>query len=303
MNKFKQGIIASLVCLGITGLVQANTNGTVSSPEVVHSNSTQSVQSGVDQAAFDKLNQKRSVIFQEAITAIVETQNALTALSQEKPDIESALKSLEESTGKLAIVLARDPELMFAPIDVAVETHDVLVTPEAVKALIYDANYFLDKGRIQKARLILNNLISEVQIHTTAIPLATYPEATKVAARLIDEGKIEEAKQALEAQLRTLVVSKEVIPLPVLRTSLLLNRIEAMVQKEQRTENENTELSELFLETHAQLEMAKLLDYISDDFYEELSERLDELQEKSADGKSGTGWFDAIKEKMSDLLS
>ncbi len=303
MSRIKQGFITSLVCLGLTGTVFAGSDNYLSSNDVVqHSSSTQSVQSGVDSAAVDKVNQKKSVIYQEAITAILETQKALDALSRKKPDIKAALASLELSTGKLAIVLAREPELMFAPIDVAVETHDLLVTPEAVKALIYDANYALDRGHVQKARVILNNLVSEVEINTTAIPLATYPEATKVAARLIDEGKIEEAKAALESQLGTLVVSREIIPLPILRTSLLLNKIELMVQKPQRTESENSELAALFIASKSQLEMARLLDYISEDSYEEISEKIDELQERSDHGKSGTGWFDTIKKKVSDLL-
>ncbi|MGS8570856.1 YfdX family protein, partial [Salmonella enterica subsp. enterica serovar Braenderup] len=60
----------------------------------------------------------------------------------------------------------------------------------------------------------------------TNIPLASYPAAVKAVVPLIDQGKIEEAKAALQSALNTLVEERSVLPLPVLRAKLLLKRAE-----------------------------------------------------------------------------
>ncbi|MCF6346452.1 MAG: YfdX family protein [Thiomicrorhabdus sp.] len=96
---------------------------------VEHSKTTQSVQAGVNQTTNDKLTKKND-------------------------DTKKALAALEKSTGKLETILAREPSLKMAPIDVAVETQDFLASPSVIKALIYDAEKQLDEGKVQQARLI-----------------------------------------------------------------------------------------------------------------------------------------------------
>lgn len=56
---------------------------------------------------------------------------------------------------------------------------------------------------------------------------------------LIDQGKIEEAKAALQSALSTLVEELSVLPLPVLRAKLLLKRAEPLVEDGQRSEASN----------------------------------------------------------------
>jgi len=269
---------------------------------IEHSKTTQSVQADVNQTAHDKFNAKHDEIYHEAVDAIIETQVALAALSGEKPDTQKALSALEKSTGKLEIILAREPSLTLAPIDVSVETHDFLASPSVIKALIYDAEKFIDEGEVQKARVILQDLVSEIRIQTTSVPLATYPVATKAAAALIDQEKIEEAKTALQAQLETLVVIKEVMPLPILRTMLLLGKAEVLAQSSDRSESDNNTLALLLSEARIQLEMAELLGYGKQENYQGIYEQIDALETKSTDGKSGQDWFDKIKQKMTELL-
>ena len=75
---------------------------------------------------------------------------------------------------------------------------------------------------MQKARLLVANLASEIVFQTTNVPLATYPNAIKAITPLIDESKLVEAKSGLQAALNTLVVRTEmVIPLPKLRAEQL----------------------------------------------------------------------------------
>jgi hypothetical protein len=53
---------------------------------------------------------------------------------------------------------------------------------------------------VQKARVLIRDLASEIIISVVSIPLQTYPDAIKAVAPLIDRGKIRPAQmQALSA--------------------------------------------------------------------------------------------------------
>ncbi len=303
MKPLKHYSSASLLALMLlaTNPSYAQENKPTATPQI-HSETTQSVQPGINQTVHDKMAKKQSEVFQEAIDAIAETHTALAALSTQKPNTQKALQALEKATGKLEIILARTPDLMFAPVDISIKTHDLLASPNAIKALIYDAEKHLDDGEVQKARVILANLVSEIEISTTALPLATYPAATKTAAAFIEDGNIEEAKSVLQTQLDTLVVSKEIIPLPILRAVLLLEKADVLVQKNQRNEAENSKLAMLFDAARTQLKMAKLLGYGQQETYQAIHQKIDELEAKSAEGKSGQGWFETLKQSMLELF-
>lgn len=77
---------------------------------------TESVQSKVDAKASDQAAEKRKKIMADAVTAVNETKKALKLLDEKKTD--EALAALERATGKLELILARDPELALAPVDV-----------------------------------------------------------------------------------------------------------------------------------------------------------------------------------------
>ena len=66
---------------------------------------------------------KRKVLMADATSAIQETQSALKHLDDNKP--QDALAALERATGKLDMILARDPQLELAPAGVSVATYDV----------------------------------------------------------------------------------------------------------------------------------------------------------------------------------
>ena len=152
-------------------------------------------------------------MLEEARSVIRETENALKALDEKKN--EDALAALERAAGKLAIILAREPELALAPSDVKQVTYDILGDIDAIKALRDEIEDALDDGRVQQARHLIRNLASETVIRVTNIPLATYPDVIKKAVKLIDDGKIDEAEQALQIALNTLVVNDKIFPLPV----------------------------------------------------------------------------------------
>jgi hypothetical protein len=79
-------------------------------------------------------------------------------------------------------------------------------------------------------------------------------------------------------------------------------RAEELAEKAERSAEENETLSTLLGEARTQLEMGELLGYGTGDAYASLYEQLDRIEEKTASGKGGKGWFDELKQQLSDLI-
>lgn len=260
---------------------------------------TDSVATDVQSEAAKATAERRRKIMEEAVDALANTKEALAALEENR--IDDAVNALAITTGKLELIVARDPELALAPTDVSVVKHDLYATKGAIESAIDRAKKALKDDDIQEARRLLNGLGSELVINVTNLPLATYPDAIKAIAPLIDDGKIDEAKRSLQAALNTQVVTKHVVPLPVLRSEAMLERAEELAEKSDRTDEENEELANKLAAVREQLEMADLLGYGDAEEYDTLYAQLDDIANRTEGGKSGEGIFDKMKTSMSDL--
>ncbi|HSQ91018.1 MAG TPA: YfdX family protein, partial [Nitrospiraceae bacterium] len=259
------------------------------------------VQPKVDKQTADAAEEKRKKLVADATAALAETHKALKALENKKND--AALKALAEVMGKLDLIVARDPKLAQVPVETEVVTYDLLTDLDTIKKITKDAKAYLNNGEIQKARPLVANLASEIQYRTHHIPLATYPTAIKAIAPLIDAGKIDEAKASLQATLNTLVVTTDdVIPLPKLRAEHLLKQAQELTEKKDRSKEENDKLAKQLQAAREQLQMAELLGYGKKTDFTALYEQISEIENKSAGGKSGTGWFDKLKQQLTDLF-
>ncbi|MCF3466314.1 heat resistance protein YfdX2 [Stenotrophomonas maltophilia] len=254
------------------------------------------VQKETDSQAADK----RKQVLDEAVSALALTKSALAALDGK--DAARALATLAEVTGKLELIVAREPTLALAPVDVRTIVHDLFANTETIEAMTDEALDALKHGEVQQARHVLALLASEIVITVTNIPLASYPAAVKAVVPLIDQGKIEEAKAALQAALSTLVETRSVHPLPALRARLLLKRAETLVEDGQRSEASNERLETLLNEARQQLEMAELLGYGKKKDFESMYDELKKIKQKTAGGGGGKGWLDEIKAKLSKLF-
>lgn len=264
-------------------------------PEVVTE-----VQPEVQKETDSQAAHKRKQVLDEAVSALALTKSALEALDEK--DTARALATLAEVTGKLELIVAREPTLALAPVDVRPIVHDLFANTETIEAMTDEALDALKHGEVQQARHVLALLASEVVIAVTNIPLASYPAAVKSVVPLIDQGKIEEAKAALQSALSTLVETRSVIPLPVLRATLLLKRAETLTEDGQRNEASSDRLELLLNEARQQLEMAELLGYGKKKDFEPLFAELKKVKEKTASGGSGKGWLDEIKARLSKLF-
>ncbi len=241
-----------------------------------------------------KPRKKRARLAQDAITALAKTHEALILLDARKT--KEALAALELASGKLELVLARDPKLALAPVDVRVITHDIHANVESVKKAVELSRELLEDGEVQKVRPIVAKLASEIVIETDNLPMATYPAAIKSAARLIDSGKIEDAKATLARALNTLVVTSVVIPLPVLRAEVSTAKAEKLAEIGKRNAKQSEELSALLAYVRTEIELAQILGYGKKADFKPIFDQVKAIEQKSAGGKSGKGWFDELKD-------
>ena len=269
--------------------------------EQVKPESTEAVQPAVDEKTDKKTAEQRKKIMEEAHAAIAQSQKALKALDEK--NTEEALKALEMAIGKMEVIVARDPELALARMDVNIIIHDLYTNVDTIKKTLKQAKEYLEDGKVQLARPLVSSLASEMIIESVNIPLATYPDAIKAIVPLIDKGKTDEAKAALQTALNTLViVQEEVIPLPVIRSKELLKKAEALAENSERKDEENKQLTTLLDNAEAQLLMAEVLGYGDKKAFKPMYEQLDTIREKTKEGKSGKGFFDKIKNQISNIF-
>ena len=297
VKAIRAALLSAGLLVAATG--QAAESALPSKPQP-QSESSQTVQPQVDKQAVVAAAEKRKKLLAEAEAAISQTQQALKALDEKQND--EAIKALADATGKLELIVSRDPALALAPVSTTVVSYDLFASQDAMRAAVGEAKRELADGQIQKVRALVEALGSEIQIRTTNIPLATYPAAIKAITPLIDDGRIDEAKARLQEALGTLVITTEVIPLPKLRAESLLNDAQALAAKKDRTKEENDTLANKLKAAREQLQMAELLGYGKKRDYQPMYEQLDGIENASAGGKSGTGWFDKIKKQLSDLV-
>ncbi len=249
----------------------------------------------------NKTAEKRKEILKEATNAISNTRDALKLLDEKKE--KEALKALENASGKLQIILARDPGLSLAPANVTSATYNILSSIAEINVIRDRAEDALEDGRLQEARRLIRNLASETVVSVTNIPLATYPSAISLAAKSIDKGNFEEAKNILQTALNTLVITETIIPLPVVHAEGNLKQAEILAEKAERNKEENERLAGFLKSARSELKFAEALGYSSKKNFKHLYEQINQIEKKTQEGKAEKGFFARIKSFLKDVMS
>ncbi|RMF21861.1 MAG: hypothetical protein D6756_11695 [Cyanobacteria bacterium J083] len=233
-------------------------------------------------------------LVQEAVTAIAETKKAISAI--EKNDNEAAIKAIEQAVGELDVILARDPDLAVVPVDYAIAiVNNAPDDSKTIKDIRKEIKVAINTGDFPLARKLLNSLASEIRVIVSNLPLATYPEALKQAARLMDEGKTETARGVLQLALSTLVMAEEYMPIPILKARNLINKAEAETDKDKALQ--------LLAEAQTQLHLSQELGYAEADAeYEELKSELKNLEKQLKSGENSQNAFAKLKNNLTGFF-
>lgn len=181
-------------------------------------------------SAKSKANNRQIKVLKEAAESVVLTKTVLDDL--QKKDLKNAKKDLESAIGKLEVILAHKNAPLMLPIDSMVTETQYSGNLKSIKTALGLANDLLDDGKVQEARRLLNVLQSEIDIVTINLPLASYPQALKLAAKYLQDNKLTEAKDVIEMALSTLVQDEVVIPLPLLKAEALINAAHKIASKD-----------------------------------------------------------------------
>lgn len=304
----QKNIRQTMICLLAAGAMLFTTTAMAQTgAEKTQAAGTAKVSKEVKNKTREVAGKKRALVIKEAVTVLAETKKAIEAL--DKKNKQQALDALAMVTGKLDIVIAREPDLANAPIDVRIDTYDLISSVDTIKKTVKTAKDLLDDGEVQQAREMLMGLTSEIDIIVTSIPLASYSDGIKAVAKLVDKEKYQEAKDGLYDLLSTLVITKNVIPLPILRAEEMIKKAEKLAAQKNRTEEQNKQLAGLLSDTRTQLKMAEALGYGNKKEYKTFYSQLKEIEKKTEGGKFGTGYTEKLrnalkkfKEKISGMV-
>jgi hypothetical protein len=235
----------------------------------------------VEKQRLEAEQQAQKSLDKEAIAAIQETQTAVRAIAAGKTD--EALAAIERATGKIDVLVARNPATALLPAGLEVKLIDA--APEdiqAIKGRASAAQQAVDKKDFPTARLLLAGLTSEIRVRTINLPLATYPTALKEAARMLDKNQTNEAKAVLMTALNTLVMIDRITPLPIALAQ------DAIKQAEARREKDKEGAISWLNRAKREIERAQELGYAGNDpEYDSLSKAIAAL-EKQLHGKEDT---------------
>jgi hypothetical protein len=243
----------------------------------------------------EKKNAKEKLV-DEAVIVIDETKKAIDFIKQGNK--EDALAAIERATGKTDILIARHPEDALLPVDYAVEIIDTAAKDLIkIRKIILASQVALENKDYPEARLLLNMLRSEINVHTYHLPLAAYPNFLKEAASLLDQSKTDESNKLLVNALNTLIDIIKVHPLPIINAEGMIKDAEDNVEKDQ-----DKALS-LIANARQELLRAKELGYAGKaPEYASLDKSMNDLEKRIKSKSNSTSIFLEIKNKLKEFL-
>jgi hypothetical protein len=234
-------------------------------------------------------------IDQDAVAAVEQTDDAIKSIAQNnKAD---AMAAIERATGKINILLARNPAAALIPVHSEVVIIDSAPTDvKAIDQIVQRATDAVKQRNLPAARILLASVVSELRIRTTSLPLGTYPAALQQAARLLDQGKNQDAGNVLLAAVNTLVTVDHVIPIPLL---LAQSAIDAA-----NSQRQDKQMALILLQTAKnEADLSRRLGYLGDESeYKTLDQEIASA-ETAIKGKSDTSSvFAQLRDRISAFL-
>ena len=237
----------------------------------------------------------QSKLVGEAIESLKFAQNAVIAL--EKKDDKAATENLEKALGKLDVVLAAKEAPKLLPIKNIIRVQEFVGTSKDVEKTIKTVKKLLDDGKVQEARDLMLPLVSEIDITAVNLPLASYPDALKLAAKYVHDKELDKAKEVLYIALSTFVEVTEVVPIPLLESTDL-------IAAASRIAKEDKEKAIKYLDAASDaLDVAEKLGYVSESTttYKMLHDKIKEVKKEIKGKNKAEKLFDSLTEKLKEF--
>jgi len=248
----------------------------------------------VKQAKSNAVSHQKKMV-QEAIDSLKNAHEALVLL--EKKDKDGAIKSIEKALGKLEVILSAKTSPKLLPIKSYVVVNEFIGTSDGIKATVKLVKELLSDGKVQQARKLLMPLTSEVDMTTVSLPLVSYPDALKLAAKYIHSDKVAMAKEVIAIALNTFDEATVVVPLPLLKATDLIAAASDIATQDK-------EMAIRYLEGASEnLKVAEALGYVSKSAvtYKVLQDKIDAVKKEIQGKNKAEKLFESLKEKLADF--
>jgi len=253
-------------------------------------------QIAVSNAKEDAQNHQVKLV-QEAIESLKFAQAAVIDL--EHSDAKKATEDLEKALGKLEVIMAAKDAPKLLPIDNVIRAQEFVGTAKDVEVAVETAKKLLDDGKVQAARAIMMPLVSEIDITVVSLPLASYPDALKLAAKYVHDGKLDKAKEVLYIALSTFTEVTQIVPIPLLESADL-------IAAASRVAKEDKQRALMYLDAASDaLDVAEKLGYVSESevTYKVLHEKIKAVQKEIKGENKAEKLFDSLVEKLKAFQS
>jgi hypothetical protein len=244
-----------------------------------------------------KAAELKKLINQDVSKGLEKVGQAVKALDEQKA--KDGLSLLKEAVGSFEVALAADPKLNLVPVSSVVEAQTLYTNPDSLRRELAYARELLGEGRVQEARTILKPLRSDIAVHTTHLPMKSYPDAIRKAIKALVDGKPEEAKGILAAAMRTLVVTEEIAaPVPLITAMSLVDAASKMDRQKKDEVLASLQMAK------DQLDVANLLGYLPEDAkqYKEMRERIQKIESEVRGENKATAMYKDLKDALAKWL-
>jgi ribonuclease HII len=238
---------------------------------------------------------KQPKLVQDAIESLKLAQRAVIAL--EHKDTKAATEALEKSIGKLEVILAAKDAPKLLPIDNVIRVQEFVGSAKDIDMALKKVKSLLDEGKVQQARALMLPLASEIDITVVSLPLVSYPDALKLAAKYIHDNKADKAKEVLYIALSTFTKVTEVVPIPLLESTDL-------IAAASRVAKEDKERAVKYLDAASDaLDVAEKLGYVSKSTttYKVLHEEIEKVQKEIRGKNEAEKLFEELKTKLKEF--
>ena len=264
-------------------------------------------QQEIEQERQKATNEAQSSLDQDAVAAIAENRNAINAIDQE--NTQESIQALERATGKLDILLARYPELALVPVSTQITIIDLAPRDfDLIEPIRDEAKRAVNEEDFPTGRALLHNLVSEIRTSTVNLPLETYPDAMKEAARLLHQGRTDEARAVMQLALSTLVVTEQSRPIPLINALTELAAAMALAAQGQDQQNQDQQnrdqILRLLEDARTQLKLSRELGYARrDPEYKELDRAIRDIERQIRAKEKTESPFAKLREKFSSFFN
>jgi tetratricopeptide (TPR) repeat protein len=258
-------------------------------------------QTQTNHKAIKKKQDKQNSLLEEVNKGISEgfhkVQQATKLINDGKE--KEAIKALQEATGKFDIALAANPDIKLIPIAAEVRVNELLTTSALVKTQVDLAKDLLKDSRVQAARTVLLPLRDDMETRTAYLPMATYPDAIKLATKMLIEKNKDAALQTLAVALSTVVEKSSIIPLSLIRAEALITSASEL-DKDQGKDK----ALKLLDAAKEQLDVATALGYTAEDsdLYSALKDQISALKKEITGGNVVEKLYDKLKTSFKTLV-